>query len=409
MISKKPFSQIQLFYWEGHDSNGITHRGHTFADSQTEVSSQLERNQITATKLAKCRLNTLKTLLSPVSRNDISLFANQLATLLDAGVSLAHGIKLLEQCSTKYSVKLLLYRVHHKVLSGFALSDAMRLTHSSFDHFFIQMVASGEQSGRLSETLGIINLYRNKQQAMRSKLTKAMMYPLAVILTAISVCYILLSQVIPQFESMFAQFNAPLPTLTLSLLGVSTWVSKYSDLIFLLTLLTLLCILLVYHYSLGVRLILHRLMLNLPIIGPIILRSNSIQICRVLVICTQSGIPVLSGIKLSEQLIENCFICDKLRNISREVSEGHTVYSAMVNEKIFPELLLQMVMIGEESGRLEKTLTHLIQHYELEIDNFVANLHQILEPLIVVVMGVIIGAIVLAIYLPIFNLLTVLG
>ncbi|CAH0526989.1 type II secretion system F family protein [Vibrio hippocampi] len=400
---------IQLFHWEGYDNNGVTHQGEWFSSSSDELQQQLRQHRIEMTTLSKRRFSKLKSVFNPVNRTDVTLIANQLATMLEAGVNIDYAIKLIEHTHNKYSVKLLLYRLHCKITAGLTLSEALREFHTCFDQFFVQMVTTGEQTGKLSETLCLINLYREKQQMMRAKITKAFIYPITVLLAAVIVCYIMLTKVIPQFETMFAQFDAPLPKLTQTVIYASAWVSAHGTHAAMIIGITVTLLGLIYRHHLATQRRVHHYVLTLPLFGSLLLKSIVVQVARTLVICTQSGLPLLSGLQLSYQLLTNRYVAEQLKQVESEVSAGTAIHSAMRTTQAFPEMLLQMVMIGEESGQLEKTLTHLIQRYELDIEQVVDNLNQVLEPFIVIILGVIIGGLVLAMYLPLFNLLSVLG
>lgn len=402
-------NQLKNFHWRGLNSNGKPVSGQFLALNEAEVRDKLKEQHIQVKKLKKRNLSLYKRATQRVKRKDITLLTRQLATMLVTGVPLIQALKLVGDNHRKAEMKSILAQIVKGVESGAPLSKTLRTASQHFDNLYIDLVSSGEQSGNLAEVFERIATYREKSEQLRAKVIKALIYPSMVVLTALSVTYLMLTVVIPEFESMFAGFGAELPWFTRQVLIVSHWVQEYSGVVFISLLLALLLLKLGRNKSFRIQLTTSRASLKIPIIGDVISKASIAKFSRTLATSFSAGIPILSSLKTSAKTANNIHYQHAIDRIHSDTAAGMPMYIAMRNTDTFPEMVLQMVMIGEESGSLDDMLNKVATIYEFEIDNTVDNLGKILEPLIIIFLGVVVGGLVVAMYLPIFNLMSVLG
>lgn len=401
--------QLKNFRWKGINSVGKSVSGQLLALTELEVREKLKEQHIQVKKIKKSNVSLLTRLFHRVKAKDITILTRQLATMLTTGVPIVQALKLVSDNNRKAEMKSILSQVSKGVEAGTPISKALRTASVHFDSLYVDLVATGEQSGNLPEVFERLATYREKSEQLRAKVVKALIYPVMVVLVALSVSYLMLTVVIPEFESMFKGFGADLPWFTQQVLYLSHWVQEYSLTILLFFIGTYVGVRLIRKRSFKVRLSTSRLGLKIPIIGGVFSKAAIAKFSRTLATSFSAGIPILSSLKTTAKTSGNLYYQTAIDSVHRDTSAGMPMYIAMRNTNAFPEMVLQMVMIGEESGSLDDMLNKVATIYEFEVDNTVDNLGKILEPLIIVFLGVVIGGLVVAMYLPIFNLMSVLG
>jgi len=408
-LKKKHPHQLKSYRWKGISANGKLVSGQFLALSETEVRDKLKQQRIQVKKLKKRNISFFNKLTQRVKRKDITLLTRQLATMLTTGVPLVQALKLVADNHNKAEMKSILAQIVKSVESGTPLSRAISAASHHFDSLYIDLVATGEQSGNLAEVFERIAHYREKSEQLKAKVIKALIYPSMVVLTALAVSYLMLTMVIPEFESMFSGFGADLPWFTSQVLHLSHWVQTYSGFVFLALLAALFSLHIARKRSFRIKLISSRASLKIPVIGTIISKASIAKFSRTLATSFSAGIPILAGLKTSAKTANNIHYQNAIAQVHSDTAAGMPMYVAMRNSDTFPEMVLQMVMIGEESGSLDEMLNRVATIYEFEIDSTVDNLGKILEPMIIIFLGVVVGGLVVAMYLPIFNLMSVLG
>lgn len=402
-------NQLKSFHWRGLNSIGKPVSGQLLALNENEVRDKLKEQHIQVKKLKKRNLSLYKRVTQRVKRKDITILTRQLATMLMTGVPLIQALKLVADNHRKAEMKSILSQIVKGVESGTPLSKTLRTASTHFDTLYVDLVATGEQSGTLAEVFERIATYREKSEQLRAKVIKALIYPSMVVITALSVTYLMLTVVIPEFESMFSGFGADLPWFTAQVLILSHWVQSYSGMVFMALAIAFLLLKLGRKKSFRIQLAPSRASLNIPILGPIISKASIAKFSRTLATSFSAGIPILSCLKTSAKTANNIHYQNAIEQVYADTAAGMPMYIAMRNSQTFPEMVLQMVMIGEESGSLDDMLNKVATIYEFEIDNTVDNLGKVLEPMIIIFLGVVVGGLVVAMYLPIFNLMSVLG
>ncbi len=401
--------QLKNFSWKGINSSGKKTSGQTLAMSEIEVRERLSAQHIKIKKLKKSSISFLTKLSHRVKGKDITVFTRQISTMLVTGVPLVMALKLVSNNHKKAEMKSILLSVTRAVEAGTPLSKAMRTASSHFDALYTDLVATGEQSGNLAEVFERLATYREKSEELRAKVIKALIYPAMVILVALGVSYLMLTQVIPEFEKMFSGFGADLPWFTRQVLDLSEWMQNWGPFIGLGSLSLIISARIMVKRSDSFRLMMDRMLLKIPVLGPVLSKAAIAKFSRTLATSFSAGIPILTSLKTTSKTSGNMHYQLAVDEVYRDTAAGMPMYVAMRNCDVFPELVLQMVMIGEESGRLDDMLNKVATIYEFEVDNTVDNLSKILEPLIIVFLGVVVGGLVTAMYLPIFNLMSVLG
>jgi len=383
--------------------------GQTLALTELEVRDKLREQHIQIKKIKKKSISALTRLTNQVKAKDITLLTRQLATMLGTGVPIIQAIKLVSDNHRKAEMKSILSQIRKGIEAGTPLSKAMRTASRHFDDLYTDLVATGELSGNLAEVFERLATYREKSAQLKSKVVKALIYPVMVVMTALLVSYLMLTKVIPEFESMFSGFGADLPWFTAKVMELSHWMQAYGFYTFVgLGAVTLLFIQ-ARKRSYAIRLATSRIGLRIPIIGGVVAKASIAKFSRTLSTSFSSGIPILTSLRTTAKTTGNVHFESAITEVHKETAAGMPMYIAMRNSQAFPEMVLQMVMIGEESGNLDDMLNKVATIYEFEVDNTVDNLGKILEPLIILFLGSVVGSLVVAMYLPIFNLMSVLG
>lgn len=400
---------LKNYRWKGINSNGKKVSGQMLAISEIEVCDKLKDQHIQIKKLKKGSVSLLARLTHRVKSKDITILTRQLATMLTTGVPIVQALKLVGDNHRKAEMKSILAQITKSVEAGTPLSKAMRTASAHFDTLYVDLVETGEMSGNLPEVFERLATYREKSEQLRAKVIKALIYPSMVVLVALGVSYLMLTMVIPEFESMFKGFGAELPWFTQQVLKLSHWVQAYSLWAFIAIAAAIFGLKALRKNSFQIRLKTSRLGLKFPIIGNVLAKASIAKFSRTLATSFAAGIPILASLKTTAKTSGNVHFETAINEVYRDTAAGMPMYIAMRNTEAFPEMVLQMVMIGEESGQLDDMLNKVATIYEFEVDNTVDNLGKILEPLIIVFLGTVVGGLVVAMYLPIFNLMSVLG
>ncbi|HCZ9576820.1 TPA: type II secretion system F family protein [Vibrio cholerae] len=400
---------LKNYRWKGINSNGKKVSGQMLAISEIEVRDKLKDLHIQIKKLKKGSVSLLARLTHRVKSKDITILTRQLATMLTTGVPIVQALKLVGDNHRKAEMKSILAQITKSVEAGTPLSKAMRTASAHFDTLYVDLVETGEMSGNLPEVFERLATYREKSEQLRAKMIKALIYPSMVVLVALGVSYLMLTMVIPEFESMFKGFGAELPWFTQQVLKLSHWVQAYSLWAFIAIAAAIFGLKALRKNSFQIRLKTSRLGLKFPIIGNVLAKASIAKFSRTLATSFAAGIPILASLKTTAKTSGNVHFETAINEVHRDTAAGMPMYIAMRNTEAFPEMVLQMVMIGEESGQLDDMLNKVATIYEFEVDNTVDNLGKILEPLIIVFLGTVVGGLVVAMYLPIFNLMSVLG
>nr|AAA91205.2 VvpC [Vibrio vulnificus] len=406
----KTHSQIKNYQWKGINGAGKKVSGNTLALTELEVRDKLKMQHIQIKKIKKSSVSVFTRLSHKVKGKDITLLTRQLATMLTTGVPILQSLKLVADNHRKAEMKSILANVSKAVEAGTLLSKALRSASPQFDGIYVDLVATGEQSGNLDQVFERLAFYREKNEQLRAKVIKALIYSCMVVLVALGVSYLMLTQCyIPNFAKCSPRFGAELPWFTQKVLDLSDFVQAYSSWFFITLFSAIYLLRGLSRKSPAFRLKLSRLSLKIPVIGGVLSKAAIAKFSRTLATSFSAGIPILTSLKTTSKTAGNLHYQYAIEDVYRDTAAGMPMYIAMRNSLAFPELVLQMVMIGEESGQMDDMLNKIATIYEFEVDNTVDNLGKILEPLIIVFLGVVVGGLVTAMYLPIFNLMSVLG
>ncbi|WP_234266168.1 type II secretion system F family protein [Hydrogenophaga sp. NFH-34] len=389
-----------VFEWEGKDRNGKTVRGETRAGGENQVLASLRRQGIVLNKIKKRRMSSGKR----IKPKDIAIFTRQLATMMKAGVPLLQAFDIVGRGNPNPNVTRLLNNIRSDVETGTSLSSAFRKHPLYFDSLYCNLVEAGEAAGILEELLDRLATYMEKTEAIKSKVRSALMYPTSVLIVACVVVTIIMIFVIPSFKEVFTSFGADLPAPTLFVIAMSEFFVAYWWLIFGLIGGGAYFFMQAWRRSEKVQMFMDRLLLRVPIFGPLVEKAVVARWTRTLSTMFAAGVPLVEALDSVGGASGNSVYARATDKIQQEVSTGTSLTNAMTNANIFPSMVLQMCAIGEESGSIDHMLGKAADFYEAEVDDMVAGLSSLMEPIIIVVLGVIIGGIVVSMYLPIFKL-----
>lgn len=396
----------RIFTWEGTDRAGRKSKGEISSANAKVAQVELRKQGIKTTKVARKRkdFSALLKLGAKTSPQDISLFTRQLATMMKAGVPLVQSFGIVAESLDNPAMKELIYSIRDDVSSGNSLAHAIQQHPKQFDELFCALVAAGEESGALETMLDRLATYKEKTEALKAKIKSAMNYPIAVLCVAGVVSGILLIKVVPQFETIFAGFGASLPEFTQMVVNMSRWMQAYWYII----LFTIAAVLFAYREahkrSQKLRDGQERLMLKLPILGDILDKSCVARFTRTLSTTFAAGVPLVDALKSVAGAAGNVVYSEAILKIMNDVSSGIQLNYSMKQQNVFPNMVIQMVAIGEESGSLDGMLSKAASYYEEMVDNSVDGLTSLMEPIIMSFLGVVIGGLVIAMYLPIFQM-----
>ena len=390
------------FTWEGKDRKGKTQRGKLLAKSEAELKQQLRAQGIIATKVRK--QSTLFQKKGKVTPQDIAIFSRQLATMLAAGIPLVQAFDIIGNGHDNPAMQKLLLDVKQDIEGGTNLADALAKHPLYFDDLFVNLVAAGEQAGALETLLDKIATYKEKTEALKKKIKKALTYPAAVVVVAIVVTAILLIFVVPQFEELFTGFGADLPAFTRMVIDLSQFMQAQGWIILAAVVAAGYTFMYFKKRSRAFRQTLDKIVLKLPAIGPIIEKSAIARYARTLSTTFSAGVPLVEALESVSGATGNIVYEDAVLRMRDEVATGTRLQRAMENTDLFPNMVVQMVAVGEESGSLDEMSSKVADFYEAEVDNAVDNLSALLEPAIMSILGILVGGLVVAMYLPIFQM-----
>ena len=389
-----------LFEWTGKDRNGRIVHGEMRAGGQAQVRTLLRRQGILADKIKKRRTRSGK----KIKPRDIAIFTRQLATMMKAGVPLLQAFDIVGRGNPNPSVNRLLSDIRSDVETGTALSAAFRTYPIYFNSLYCNLVEAGEEAGILEDLLDRLATYMEKTEAIKSKVKSALMYPTAVLVVAFVVVALIMIFVIPAFEDVFSSFGADLPTPTMLVIAMSHFFVKWWWAIFLFLGGGLYFFFQAWKRNEKVQMFMDRLLLRLPVFGDLVHKSVVARWTRTLSTMFAAGVPLVEALDSVGGASGNSVYKTATDKIQQEVATGTNLTAAMTNAGVFPSMVLQMSAIGEESGALDHMLGKAADFYEAEVDEMVAGLSSLMEPIIIVVLGTIIGGIVVSMYLPIFKL-----
>ncbi len=396
----RPTVKEYTFLWTGLDRNKREVRGEVRAPSETVVANNLRRQGIRVTKIKKQTLRGGRR----ISAKDITFFTRQLATMLKAGVPMLQAFDIVARGHTNARFARLMMQIKSKIETGSSLSQAFREHPAHFDDLYCNLVHAGETSGTIDAILDRLALYLEKILAIKSKIKSALFYPISVMVVAVVVVWVIMVWVIPAFKQVFTSFGADLPAPTLMVIAISDFVVAWWWLVFLVAVGSVAGMLMLYRRSSAFRLVFDRLLLRFPILGAIVQKATIARWTRTLATMFTAGVPLVESLDAVAGASGNAVYAAATKRIQTDVSTGVSLTNAMTSTNVFPTMVLQMTQIGEESGSLDGMLGKVADFYEREVDDAVAALSSLLEPIIIVFLGVVIGGLVVAMYLPIFKL-----
>ena len=398
--AKSASSKELVFDWEGKDRSGKQVRGEIRGAGENQVQSALRRQGITGIKLKKRRMSAG----SSIKPKDLAIFTRQLATMMKAGVPLLQAFDIVGRGNPNPRVTKLLNDIRTDVETGTSLSVAFRKYPLYFDNLYCNLVEAGEAAGILDQLLDRLAVYMEKTEAIKSKIKSALMYPISVLVVAFVVVAVIMIFVIPAFKEVFSSFGADLPAPTLMVIAMSEIFVQYWWLIFGSIGGGLYFFMQAWQRNEKVQMFMDRVMLKLPVFGVLVEKSCIARWTRTLSTMFAAGVPLVEALDSVGGAAGNSVYSAATAKIQQEVSTGTALTAAMTNARLFPSMVLQMCAIGEESGSIDHMLGKSADFYESEVDDMVAGISSLMEPIIIVILGSIIGGIVVAMYLPIFQL-----
>lgn len=388
------------FLWEGKDKRGKVVKGKTLAKDETALRAMLRQQGVAPNRIKKQAVRSG----GKVKPADIAVFSRQLATMMAAGIPLVQSFDIVGAGHENPAMQKLILDIKADVEGGVSLHEALAKRPLHFDDLFVNLVEAGEQAGALETLLDKIATYKEKTEALKAKVKKALFYPAAVLVVAIIVTVILLIFVIPQFEDLFKGFGADLPTFTQMVINLSKFVQTKGVLIAIVVAAAIFAFSYFHKRSRKFRETLDRITLKLPVIGPIMHKSAVARFARTLSTMFAAGVPLVEAMESVAGATGNIVYENATLAIRDEVATGTRLQRAMENTGLFPNMVIQMIAVGEESGALDEMSGKVATFFEAEVDNAVDSMSSLLEPLIMAILGVLVGGLVIAMYLPIFKL-----
>src|SRR5271167_394444 len=394
------------FLWEGKDKRGHKVRGKSLAPNEAALRADLRRQGVAATRV-KTQSRAFRSG-GKITNGDIAVFSRQLATMMSAGIPMVQAFEIIGNGHEKPAMQKLILDVKANIEGGSTLHESLAKYPLYFDNLFVNLVEAGEQAGALESLLDKIATYKEKTEALKKKIKKALFYPAAVLAVAVIVSVILLVFVIPQFESLFKGFGADLPAFTQMVVNLSRFMQHQGWMVAIVAGGAVYAFLYFYKRSRNMRRGIDRLMLKAPIIGPILTKAAIARFARTLSTMFAAGVPLVEAMQSVAGATGNIAYEEATLRMKDEVATGQRLQRAMENTGLFPNMVVQMIAVGEESGSLDTMSAKVAEFYESEVDNAVDSMSSLMEPIIMAVLGVLVGGMVIAMYLPIFKLGTVI-
>jgi type IV pilus assembly protein PilC len=391
---------IKIYNWEGINQQGLRVKGTLFGQDREAIFSELRQQNIKPIKITR-RIATQ--LISTMTSKDIMCFIRHLATLIQAGIPVARSLDIIGNCQNKIKLRLLAQQIKHDVSNGKRIYLSL-LEQKIFNPLYIQLIKIGEQTGTLDTMLKKVADYSEKSYQLKSKIKKAMYYPLMMITGSFIVTALLMIFIIPRFENVYQTFDAKLPWFTCTILEIAKTLHEYWLLGFGSLVISSLVIFSLIQRETKFKAIWDHLILKCPYFGLLVTKTNTGRITGNLAIMIAGGIPLLEGLKILADPFQNQVYMNAILQMIKAISSGERIHQAMRITQAFPDMVIQMVTVGEESGTLSSTLEKIAHYFEEEVEISLANFTHLIEPLIIVILGFIIGSFVLAMYLPIFKL-----
>ncbi len=395
------------FLWEGKDKRGNKVRGKTLASSEAMLRADLRRQGVAPTRVKS--QSTLFKSKGKVTNEDIAIFSRQLATMMAAGIPMVQSFEIIGNGHEKPAMQKLVLDIKASIEGGSTLHESLAKFPLYFDSLFVNLVEAGEQAGALEALLDKIATYKEKTEALKKKIKKALFYPIAVLCVAVIVSVILLIFVIPQFEELFKGFGADLPAFTQMVVNLSRFVQHQGWWLAMVVGGSFYAFFYFLKRSKKMQLGMDRMMLKAPIVGPIIQKAAIARFARTLATMFAAGVPLVEAMQSVAGATGNIVYEEAVLSMKDEVATGQRLQRAMENTDLFPNMVIQMIAVGEESGALDTMSGKVAEFYEAEVDNAVDSMSSLLEPLIMAILGVLVGGMVIAMYLPIFKLGQVVG
>ena len=400
VVAKKFYT----FKWEGVNRKGQKVSGEMQGENPNQLKAELRKQGVTVSKVRRKTESLFSKYSGAIKPMDIAMISRQITTMLTAGVPLVQTLQLLSRSHEKNKMRELLSQISLDVESGTPLSQTLRKHPRYFDELYCDLVEAGEQSGALEQIYDRIATYKEKAEALKSKIKKALFYPAMVILVAIVVTTILLLFVVPQFEDIFKSFGAELPAFTQLVINISRFLQKSWYLFFGGVAVAIFLFVRAHRKSQNVRDRTDKFLLDIPVIGMILDKACLARFARTLATTFAAGIPLVEALVSAAGASGNAVYRKAVLAVRNEVMAGMQMHVAMRTVEVFPDIVTQMVMIGEESGSIDDMLSKIAGIFEQQVDDAVDALSSLIEPFIMVVLGVLVGGLVVAMYLPIFKL-----
>jgi len=402
-------SQLQPFNWVGIDKRGTKIKGEYTAKNPSLVRAELRRQGINPTSVKPKGKPLFGSSGRRIKAREIAVFSRMISVMMSAGVPMVQAFEIIANGQTNPRMKNMLMDIKTNIEGGSTLAEALHQHPVQFDELYCNLVKAGEQAGVLDTVLDTIATYKENIESLKSKIKKALFYPAMVMTVALVVSAILLLFVVPQFEAVFANFGAQLPAFTQMIVNMSRFMISYWWLVLMWVVGSIAAVVILYKRSPRFAHFIARAVLKLPIVGKILHESAIARFARTLAVTFAAGVPLVEALDSVGQATGSPVYNDAVKRIREDVAVGHQLQLAMRQTNLFPNMVVQMVAIGEESGALDKMLFKVADFYEEEVNNAVDALASLMEPFIMVVIGVLVGGMVVGMYLPIFKLAAVVG
>ena len=402
-------SEMQQFTWEGTDKRGVKMKGETTSKNANLLKAELRKQGINPTVVRPKSKPLFGKSGSAISAQDISVFSRQIATMLQSGVPMVQSFEILASGQKNQRMADMLTDIRDNIAGGSSLSEAMARHPVQFDLLYRNLTRAGEAAGVLDTVLDTVATYKERTEALKGKIKKALFYPAAVIAVAILVSAILLIYVVPQFEEVFKGFGADLPAFTQMIVNASRFLTAWWWAVLAIVAGSIGGFIFIYKRSEALQRTMDRLMLKIPVIGQILHQSAIARYARTLALTFKAGVPLVEALETVAGATGSIVYNDAVKRIREDVSVGYQLNVAMKQVGIFPHMVVSMTAIGEEAGALDTMLLKVAEFYEQEVNNSVDALASLIEPFIMVVIGVLVGGMVIGMYLPIFKLAATVG
>jgi type IV pilus assembly protein PilC len=401
---------MPIYKWEGKTVKGAIKKGEMEAPNESAIRVHLRQQNIIPTKIVSKgkEIHFSFPFKQKVKQRSVAIFTRQLATMIDAGLPLVQSLEVLSQQQENRTFKNNIREIREDVESGSTFAGALKKHPATFNELYTNLVVAGEEGGILDNILTRLANYIEKSEALKKKVKSALIYPSTIVGVAIIVVMILMIFVIPVFETMFKSSGQNLPLPTLIVLTLSKMIKKYV-IIFIPAAILLFFLLKKYYQTSTGRAVIDRLLLKLPVFGPLFKKIAVARFSRTLGTLVSSGVPILDGLSIVSRTSGNRTIETAILNARASIREGETIAEPLNRSGLFPPMVIQMISVGESTGALDSMLSKIAEFYEDEVDIAVANLTSLLEPFLMVFLGVVIGGVVIAMYLPIFNMASAIG